>query len=57
MFYAIIQMTRRVVTLDLNGNTYYNNYANLMLNNITNLKNVTIKGGGDAGWHISFYGS
>ena len=35
----------KVATLNLNGNTYYNNYANLMLNDITNLKNVTIKAG------------
>lgn len=35
----------KVVTLNLNGNTYYNNYANLMLNDITYLKNVTIKAG------------
>lgn len=33
----------KVVTLNLNGNTYYNNYANLMLNDITNLKTLPLK--------------
>lgn len=35
---------KSVIALNLNGNTYYN-YANLMFNDITNLKDVTIKAG------------